>query len=252
VELRKSYRFSSTSGIGRFATAVNRGNAQGALELLLDAHQQSELSLVQSEGEQLLRALEKQTVQKHRELSQASEPRQALAQLNEFRVLCAHREGPLGVGSVNQRLEHALTRAGLIKPNNEWYVGRPILITSNDHHLKLFNGDVGLILRDANGALRAFFDTGGGEVRSLSAARLPPHETVFAMSIHKSQGSEFTEVAVVLPRASSPLLTRELLYTAVTRARKRAVLYGSTESIEAAVGKPIARASGLDSLLHDS
>src|SRR5690606_19033997 len=184
-----------------------------------------------------------------RQFTEVDDPVRALRQLDEFRVLCAHRKGPLGVELINQRLEAALQRAGLIDKNTEWYVKRPILITQNDHQLRLFNGDVGLILRDASGALRAFFDAGAGQTRALSPARLPSHETVYAMSIHKSQGSEFSEVAIVLPRADSPLLTRELLYTAVTRARRRAVLYGDIESIQTGVARPVARASGLGQLL---
>ena len=168
----------------------------------------------------------------------------------DFGVLCAHRKGPLGVETVNQRLGAALERAGVIQRSARWYAGRPVLVTANDHQLKLYNGDVGLVLKAQDGSLRVFFAAGAGQVRSLSPSQLPAHETVYAMSIHKSQGSEFTEVAIVLPRADSPLLTRELLYTAVTRARERAVLYGDRESVQAGARSPVARASGLGALLH--
>src|SRR5690606_3307134 len=164
--------------------------------------------------------------------------------------LCAHRKGPLGVERVNQRLLGALEREAIVSARSEWYRGRPILITQNDHQLKLYNGDVGLIWPDGDGTLRAFFPAGGGQTRALSTARLAPHETVYAMSVHKSQGSEFQEVAVVLPRPEAPLLTGELLYPAVTRARKRAVLYGDLESVRAGVARPVARASGLEALLY--
>ena len=257
IELNKSYRFGQDSDIARFAQAIKQGLSDKAASLLTAASGQSpdasELALVastSSDSEALLRQLEQHLVERMRQLTEEHDPALALRQLDEFRVLCAHRTGPLGVELINQRLEAALHRAGIIQKNAEWYVKRPILITKNDHQLKLFNGDVGLILRDSNGSLRAFFDAGGGQTRALSPARLPTHETVYAMSIHKSQGSEFSEVAIVLPRPDSPLLTRELLYTAVTRARRRAVLYGEIESIQIGVARPVARASGLGQLLH--
>ncbi len=258
VELTQSYRFSQDSAIARFAQAVKQGQSDAAAALLAPSSNPAsasseELALVtggNSDPEALLRQLERHVVERMRQFTEVDDPVRALRQLDEFRVLCAHRKGPLGVELINQRLEAALQRAGLIDKNTEWYVKRPILITQNDHQLRLFNGDVGLILRDASGALRAFFDAGAGQTRALSPARLPSHETVYAMSIHKSQGSEFSEVAIVLPRADSPLLTRELLYTAVTRARRRAVLYGDIESIQTGVARPVARASGLGQLLH--
>lgn len=261
VELTKSYRFGATSGIARFARAVNQGDARGALSLLEandrgttgtpSASPDADLLLVSSEHpDALLEKLERHVVARYREQPRSADPLEALKQLDTFRVLCAHRQGPLGVESINQRLERALERAGLIHTNATWYRQRPILVTANDHQLKLFNGDVGIILPGPGGTLRAFFNAGGGQTRSLAPAQLPAHETVYAMSIHKSQGSEFTEVAIVLPRPDSPLLTRELLYTAVTRARKRAVLYSSPQSIEAGALRPVARASGLGELLH--
>lgn len=250
TELTKSFRFGATSGIARFAAAVNQGNATLACELLGGAGK-SDLGLrAAPDTNALLGRLETEALHQFRWLAELGDPASALGQLDKFRILCAHRHGPLGVGEVNQRIETALERAGLLYRTGEWYPGRPILITSNDHHLQLFNGDVGIILRDENGALRAFFNTGQGPPRALSPARLPAHETVFAMSIHKSQGSEFDEVGIVLPRPNSPLLTRELLYTAVTRARERAVLYGDLESVRVGSQRPVARASGLGGLLH--
>jgi len=256
IELTKSYRFSADSPIARFAGAVNDGKAALALSVLsagagsagggeaaleLESH---------ADLDELLRRLERHVVSKLKLTRGPREPAEALARLDEFRVLCAHKQGPLGVENVNQRLEAALERAGVIQGGARWYPGRPVLVTANDHQLKLYNGDVGLVLRTRDGALRVFFPAGGNSVRSLSPSQLPPHETVYAMSIHKSQGSEFTEVAIVLPRPESPLLTRELLYTAVTRARQRAVLYGDPESVRRGSQSPVARASGLRALLH--
>jgi exodeoxyribonuclease V alpha subunit len=253
IELDKSYRFSASSAIARFARAINRGESATATELLAadPGAERSALLLVSaSDTDELLSRLERHARARLTYLEYQREPELALQRLDDFRVLCAHRKGPLGVESINRRLEAALERAGVIHKSGEWYPGRPILVTANDHHQRLFNGDVGLILRDASGRLRAFFKEGDGKLRTLSPARLPAHETMFAMSVHKSQGSEFAEVALVLPRPESPLLTRELLYTAVTRARERAVLYGELESVRVGAARPVARASGLGDLLH--
>jgi exodeoxyribonuclease V alpha subunit len=170
--------------------------------------------------------------------------------LDDYRVLCAHRHGPLGVTEINRRIEAALRRAGVIQLDDPFYVGRPVMIQRNDQQLGLFNGDIGVILKDERGSRRAYFRDGPDDYKAIAPVRLPQHETAFAMSIHKSQGSEFGEVAIVLPRPESPLLTRELLYTAVTRARRRAVIYGDRAAIAAGVLRPVSRASGLADLLH--
>jgi exodeoxyribonuclease V alpha subunit len=123
------------------------------------------------------------------------------------------------------------------------------MVTENDPALGLFNGDVGVLWKDPEGSVRAYFLEPGGGLRQLAPARLPPHETVYATSIHKSQGSEFDRVVVVLPDETSPLLTRELVYTAVTRARQEAILLGSRASFARAVAQRAVRASGLADLL---
>ena len=131
-----------------------------------------------------------------------------------------------------------------------WYRGRPVLITRNDPSAGLYNGDVGIALEDAEGVLRVWFDTGAGSPRAFAPSQLPPHETAFAMTIHKSQGSEFASVAVVLPPAPSAILSRELLYTGITRARSDVTLVGSRASVEAAIDRPGMRISGLRERLH--
>jgi exodeoxyribonuclease V alpha subunit len=128
-----------------------------------------------------------------------------------------------------------------------------VLVTQNDYQLSLFNGDVGIVFPDtASGGLGACFAAADGSARVLAPSRLPPHETVFAMTVHKSQGSEFDDVAVVLPDERSPLLGRELLYTAVTRARRSVTLYADEAAVRAAVARRVERASGLGELLWGS
>jgi exodeoxyribonuclease V alpha subunit len=143
----------------------------------------------------------------------------------------------------------------LIDPaSGRFYAGRPILVLRNDATLKLFNGDVGLILPDpeADGELRAFFSDGNDTIRRVLPARLPPHETVFAMTAHKSQGSEFSRVLVILPDRALPVVTRELIYTAVTRAIDSVEIWLRDEVFREALSRKIERASGLRDLLWES
>ena len=171
----------------------------------------------------------------------------ALKALAGFRVLCTHRRGPRGVDAVN-----ALVRDWLAGPlhigKGDWYAGRPVMVTRNDYPVGLFNGDVGLVLPDPlqEGRLMAFFPwPGDGKVRAFPQGRLPPHETVFAMTVHKSQGSQFTDVLVLLPPKASDLVTRELVYTGITRARNQVTLAGSADVLREAIRRPVQRASGL-------
>jgi len=165
--------------------------------------------------------------------------------LAEFRLLCAHRRGPYGAATWMRRVEGWLA-AELpgFGAAGEWYAGRPLLVTENDYGLRLFNGDMGVVVNDGAGGLAASFERRGG-VATFSPARLGAVETVYAMTIHKSQGSQFGTAAVLLPPPTSPILTRELLYTGVTRARERVILVGTEEALRSAIGRPAARASGL-------
>ncbi len=242
VELKKSYRFDEHSGIGRLATAIREGDVKRTFEALDGA---DDVRWVEpTTGRSPLDQAGSQIADLAAQYLKQKDPLSALAALDGFRVLCAHRRGSAGVQAVNEWLEQRLSQRRLLKLDAKWYHGRPIIITENDYQLALYNGDVGLVWKDSK-ATRVFFLGEKGELRAFSPARLPPHETVFAMSIHKSQGSEFDEVAVVLPEQSSPLLTRELFYTAVTRAKKRALVVASAASLEIAVSRPVERASGL-------
>ena len=168
---------------------------------------------------------------------------EALGALGRFRLLCAHRRGPYGVSDWTSRIQ------GWLAPHIEDieqrdYVGRPLLVTENDHELGLYNGDTGVIV-DGGGERPAAAFERGGEVLRFSPLRLGAVDTAYAMTIHKSQGSQFDTAAVLVPAASSRILTRELLYTAVTRARRELILVGTEEAVRQAVARPVARASGL-------
>jgi exodeoxyribonuclease V alpha subunit len=171
--------------------------------------------------------------------------------LDRFRVLCALRQGPLGAEAVGRLIEARLRSAGALGDGGRQYDGRPILITANDAALQLQNGDTGVIVSTPRGLRAAFRDPSGG-VRELLPGRLPPHETAFAMTVHKSQGSEFDHVVVVLPDLPSPLLTRELLYTGLTRAKLGVTVYTSPDRLHEAVATRVTRRSGLAARLGRS
>lgn len=250
--LRRSYRFGPASGIGAAASAVNAGDADAALEALDGRHADAvRMALAQSALKGFLRDW---LVPRFTACLAAGEPSAVLAGLGGFRILCAVREGPFGVVTVNRLCEAVLAEAGLITPGAAaHYPGRPLLVTSNDYALGLFNGDVGICLPDpaAGGALRAWFETDEGPRRVLPS-RLPGHESVFAMTVHKSQGSEHEEVVLVLPEAESRVVTRELVYTGLTRARRRVTLIASASSLERAVRQRVRRSSGLYDALWDA
>jgi len=248
VELTRSYRFAQDSGIFRLAEAVRTGNASLGLELLeASARPEGVLDLgfvdvtaPPQQQPELARAV----VRGFSLALRAPTPEAALSALGAFRLLAAHRRGAYGVETLNELSRAWLVRAGLVPERGEFYRGRPLLITQNDYASGLYNGDVGLVWPDEQGQLTAFFEGAHG-LRRFSPAHLPEHETAFAITVHKSQGSEYDEVVVVLPEEGSPLLSRELLYTAITRARRRVVLVGGQSAVIAACRRSVERSSGL-------
>lgn len=257
VELVRSFRFSADGGIGGLARAINSGHGSAAVRAAgppvapgavprrapSDGHSVVMVTLDEADDpRQILRPL---IADGFAPVVQAGTAEERLAALGRFRLLSPHRSGRYGVVSLNRLVEDELARQGLISPRDPWYDGRPIIITENDHQLELYNGDVGLVHREPGGVTRTVFVSAKGGLRWLAPARLPPHETVFAMTVHKSQGSEFDRVALALPPAVSPILTRELVYTAITRARSQLVLFGTANVLSQAVRRRIDRASGL-------
>ena len=251
VRLTRSYRYGSDSGIGALARAINAGDSAAALAIL-DSTAYPDVALVAPPTDgRLNAALHDAVVRGFTPYLHESDPAARLHAFERFRVLCAHRRGWDGVDWINRQIEAALRAAGMIGDDGRLYVGQPIIITRNDYQLGLFNGDIGVVVRDPvrADAFVAFFIAADGAARALSPALLPPHETVFAMSVHKSQGSEFDEVAVLLPQHVSPVVSRELLYTAVTRARRAVIIHATREMVTHAITHRIERASGLRDLL---
>lgn len=254
VELTKSYRFDATSPIGRLASAVRDGDVDAVFRALESGGEVAWFD--ESQAHELSRELGAAVVRGFAPVFDARHAAEALEKLGRFRLLCAHRRGYAGVEHLNHQVRQKLGREGLVSERLEFFPGRPVLITQNDYAVHLFNGDVGLVWAEG-GSMKVHFEgaPGGGgtaSTRPISPARLPAHETAFAMSVHKSQGSEHEEVVVVLPEADSPLLTRELLYTAITRARRRVQLFGTRAALEVALRRSVARASGLADALRAS
>lgn len=240
VRLDESYRFGAGSAIGRLARAIHAGRAEDALAVCGSG--EGEVSLVDVPVRDRAAVAARLAADGYAAALSASDVVTTLRGLDAVRVLAAHRRGPLSVQAVNQAVERELALRGVITPGQDWYRGRVVLVTENDPSIGLYNGDVGVVHGD--NPLRAYFEVGGA-VRDVSRVRIPDHETAFALSVHKSQGSEFDHAVVVLPEPSSPLCTRELVYTAVTRARQRVTLVGSAASLRHALEHPVRRASGL-------
>jgi exodeoxyribonuclease V alpha subunit len=255
VHLERQHRYGPETGIGAVSRAVRRGDTDDALDFLRGVRTEAgvqgpygDVSVVEPETDGLPAACLEEIVSGYRDyvrlvLDQA-DPQACLEAFERQRVLCALRGGPLGVWAVNRAIEAALAAEALgLSPAAGHYPGRPVLVTRNDYGVRLYTGDVGGVVRDPDRPRRLAVAFPGP--RLVAPARLPPHETVFAMSIHKSQGSQFDRAFVVLPDVPSPVLTRELVYTAVTRARQRITLVASEEILGEALARRVSRASGL-------
>ena len=240
VELDRNYRFESHPGISRLAAAIRDYDAETAQQTLTNEDYREELFHYSSA--QVNDALE-QVWPQVMAVVRASTPEEALAALARIRILCALRRGPYGVEGVNARVEAKLRREGL--PAGEWAHGRPVLVTANDPHTHLFNGDVGVLLNKEDGrGITAWFP-GLQEPRSVPLAALPSHDTAWAMTVHRSQGSEFESVLLVLPPQPHELAGPELLYTGVTRAKSRILLAADEVALRAACERRPPRRTGL-------
>ena len=249
VVLDRVHRFGE--GIAMLADAVRRGDADAALDILRSPPEDVmwiPVDLADSASAAALAPIRERAVAAGGAMLDAAgagDAVTAIEALDSFRLLCPHRLGAHGVAGWNATIESWLADKR-VDPGNDgpWYVGRPLLVTKNDYELRLFNGDTGVVIRTDADQVRAAF-TRRNEVFEVSPSRLSAVDTVYAMTIHKSQGSQFETAAVLLPGPSSRILTRELVYTAATRARKLLILAGTEETIRAALAKPIARTSGL-------
>jgi exodeoxyribonuclease V alpha subunit len=265
VELTRSYRFAAGSGIAALAQAARAGDVPAFFSALIRnsdlewlAHGPGYETFLQGKsghekllyerplrekslGEKSLHEKLQQGYAHYRDAVRTGSIADAFAAFATFRVLCAHRQGHVGVEGINTLLESGY--------QGSWYAGRPVIVRANDYALRLFNGDIGLCLPTAEG-LRIFFESTPGEYRALAPGRLPAHEPAWAMTVHQAQGSEFDEVLLTLPEAVTPVLDRPLIYTAVTRARLHFSLYAEADVLAAALACLPQRESGLTEKLE--
>ncbi len=251
--LQKSYRFGSDSGIGQLAAAVNRGDRHATSAVFDGSFSDIEKKSLQT-GEEYQAMLDDALLGYQHFLTSVQQqhtPAQVIAAFGEYQLLCALREGPFGVSGLNDRLEQLLAQKRKITrtPHSRWYEGRPVMISRNDSALGLFNGDIGIAL-DRGQGLRVWFLMPDGSVKSVQPSRLPEHETAWAMTVHKSQGSEFNHAALILPTQLSPVITRELIFTAITRARQRLSLYTDERVLVQAIATRTERRSGLSAIFE--
>ncbi|MGN6649425.1 AAA family ATPase [Trinickia sp.] len=285
IWLERNYRFGLDSAIGRLSLAIRRGDVEAALDSLGAKQVTAEPDLFSAFGdanddrdmpspdapavldEDAGPSLAPGTLAR---LAQGFTPyvqalTTALAQpqpdcaplfdaLNAFRILCATRLGARGVEALNAQMADSVRRAARVPlwVGTNWFAGRPVMVSRNDYALGLFNGDIGIALPTREGQLRVYFRAADGGVRAVTPAALPPHDTAFALTVHKSQGSEFDHAALVLPASKSRVLTRELVYTAITRARRTVRIVGGRDVLASAVATPTRRDSGLFARMQEA
>jgi exodeoxyribonuclease V alpha subunit len=241
IELKFSHRFNSQGAIGKVSRAVIEGDLEG-LKSLIGAPTASNVTFDFEYKEEILSKF----VEGYEAYINELDIAEALKKLNQLRVLVAVRESNRGMKAINKFIELHLRKKGLLKPDGDFYENRPIMVTRNMYDLELFNGDTGILRKDTSGNMKAYFEDAKGGVKSVLPAYLTYSETVFAMTIHKSQGSEFNNVLVVLPEGTSnALLTRELLYTGITRAKDHITIQGKQDTIDYAVSTCVKRISGI-------
>ena len=240
IELQQSHRFQDDKGIGKFSKAIINNQAT-ALEYFFK-NPDDQVSIDTTYSEKIFQ----QFVSGYKAFIIEPNIVEAIKKINNLRVLCAVREGDQGLYAVNKKIENYLVQQKLINITGDFYNNRPIMLTSNNIELQLFNGDIGLVRPDKDGVLKAWFQTGKEEIKAVLPGYISKAETVFAMTIHKSQGSEFNKVLVILPKGEDiKILTRELLYTAVTRAKENLLLQGSEATILQTSKAFVQRCSGI-------
>jgi exodeoxyribonuclease V alpha subunit len=246
VELERTYRFNVS--IKDLAQAVKRGDGEAAWKLLAGP-EHGPVSLLQTPLRDFVGARYQEYMHAVSQVHAVGYER-VFSAFTRFKVLCAVRQGDRGVQGINTAVEQYLTQKGYDCFSKIWYPGRPVLITRNDYALDLYNGDIGICLPDGkDGSLKVWFERPDGSLKSCLPYRLPQCETAYALTIHKSQGSEFDEVLAVLPDEDNRVLSRELVYTAVTRARKQVLMATGKEILLQTLARRIERFSGLKDIL---
>ena len=241
--LRFSYRFKEESGIGALSQAVNTGQGNDALDLF-ESEGFDDIAWMDARDGGLNPACVDWAVERYAGYLVQDDVAEALRLFERSRVLAALHRGPFGVDELNRLIAARLQSQGLIRGGEE-YQGKPVMVTANDYEVGLFNGDIGLLWRDEQQVLRTWFLLAENQVRSVSVRQLPAHSCAYALTVHKSQGSEFDEVLLVLPLERSPVVTRELVYTGITRARRTVTVHGNRETFLEGCRSRVQRTSAL-------
>lgn len=238
VFLTKSYRFREESGIQKLADAINRRDHEEVLRILKDPRI-DDVKLVEPSGKNLDQLIDFYAIQHYERYITEGEGLEIKA-VNQKKILCAIRKSDLGVEQINGRAEHGIKRKHNLSITNEWYNGRLVMATRNDSLLRIRNGEIGVYDADQE---QVKFE--GEENIGVAPARLTEYEPAFAITIHKSQGSEFDDVAIVLPNKENSILSKEILYTAVTRARRNTLIITNEEILTATIQRSVSRKSGV-------
>lgn len=238
VELQKSYRFDDTKGIGKLSRIVINEDTAGLNAFLQERDNNVTIDFNYEE------ALFEKFILGFKEYIEEEDIGQAILLMNKCKVLCAMREGNQGIYFTNKRIESLLEREKLIKCDGIIYHNMPIIITKNNYELGIYNGDTGLIRKNQKGFARAWIETESG-IKEINPSLIRFAETAYAITIHKSQGSEFEKVAVLLPEYDAPILTKELVYTAITRAKQKVLIQADKKILNLSVTRRVKRGSGL-------
>lgn len=248
--LKKNFRFNETSGIHQLSVAINLGHVDRAL-FILNTSTYTDIHYIHNKNQKNYINMIINCAKKYYNYLKilkctSTSIIDILKIFNQYQILCAIHDGPFGVTKINYYIEMILYQKGLIKLNkSKNYIGKPIIILKNSPSLELFNGDIGILFLNSKQQLSAYFLSSLNTIKIIPIYQLPPHETCFAMTIHKSQGSEFKNITIILPNQHQPILTRELLYTAVTRAIQKITLYGTNHVIIQSINLITKRYSGL-------
>jgi exodeoxyribonuclease V alpha subunit len=246
ILLKKNYRF--TGALSGISTAVNKGDSDSLFKLLRNSNENEIVWIDPEKDKNYKKRIEQHLIDLYSLYINEKDVEKAYTIFNSFRVLCALRKGPFGTETINNWIEKILKDNGLINPYRQFYNNKPVIITKNDYYSGLFNGDIGILRGDASGAsggLYIYFRDPEGSFKKYSPYKIRDHETVYSMTVHKSQGSEFENVILILPDVPNPVITRELIYTGITRTKSRIHIIAKRNILEQGISKTINRTSGI-------
>jgi exodeoxyribonuclease V alpha subunit len=247
--LTKSYRFDSDSGIGKLAAIVKQGEADSD-QIAVEMDQSPELNHDEFDfSRESLESLANTIAGQVKKVNEVVDEKELMAFWKQSAWLTVLRRGPEGSRELNRLVEKILVLQRVVQPVNDWYHGRPVIMTRNNYSLGVFNGDLGVCMRDSEGKLNVYVES-GSEIKKIQPNRLTDYAPAYFLTVHKSQGSEFEHVNLLLPKRDTPILTRELLYTAITRSRKSFSLYGDLEKFTNGIQRETTRFTGLKELVR--